>query len=449
MAVLDKFVPSAKQAKLCRDVLAPGRPLHFMVQGAQGSGKTSLAIRAWAADLATVCPPGQRHIVTYADERQGKHELGKMLREFSLETGIRTTLQAKVWYIESLLGERQTVLPISYGKGYDEAKFLNWNLASIFVDEAVNMPHHSRQNLISRLRAVPNPLAIWCYNPKDKNKFKASLYDPIADGLLAGNLYEFALVDNPGLPEGYVEMQMANYPDEADRIAMVLGKWAAREGPVYRKRFTDWSEHNPEGRVREAPVGIPPLWYIVGVDPCDVPGGGGTTAATLLACYPETLDNPMGVWQVGEYYWKQSEGYMDGLQSARAIVDDFERYSPKLWVVDQAGGDMAPDIAKMVGGEVKSSGRPALPVVESINHVKRFFNNGWLWLDPRCENTIAEGQAYHYPEDAEDKYGDLKPVKDYDHALDAMRYALWNIPTSVFSPQASLPQFTYSHGRAA
>ena len=86
-----------------------------------------------------------------------------------------------------------------------------------------------------------------------------------------------------------------------------------------------------------------------------------------------------------------------------------------------------------------TSGRPPLPVVPSINHVRRFFNNEWLWIDPGCVDLIEEGTKYHYEEGGHDKYGDIKPVKENDHGLDALRYILSQTPPlSIPKPEARI-----------
>ena len=218
-----RFVPTDKQAEFCR-VLAQSPEIHYLLQGAQGSGKTSVGIRGWASWLAAECPPAHRHICTYADDRQGKVELGGMLNDWARETGIRVRLQSNRWYIESFHGHDQVILPMPYGRALADPKFLNWNLASIFIDEAVNMPAGSRKHIISRLRAIPNPKAIWCYNPIDKNTFKGEVYDPIETGAMGGHVWVFTDTDNPSLPEGYRAMQEWNYPSLAERTRMIEGQ---------------------------------------------------------------------------------------------------------------------------------------------------------------------------------------------------------------------------------
>jgi hypothetical protein len=38
-----------------------------------------------------------------------------------------------------------------------------------------------------------------------------------------------------------------------------------------------------------------------------------------------------------------------------------------------------------------------------------------------CSNTLEELEMYAYPEEGESE----EPIKDYDHALDALRYAVY------------------------
>ena len=415
------FNPSDKQAAFCNYLGSSERGLHVLGQGAQGGGKSSCVIRGWATWLSVDCPPGQKHICTYADERQGKWELGEMLREWSEETGLKVDLKAQVWLTESLQGEWQKVLPMPYGKALADPKFLNWNLASIFVDEAVNMPQGTRKNLISRLRAIENPLAVWCYNPVDNNNFKKEVHDPVERGDMTGRIFVFKLTDNPALPPGYREMQEFNYPSGADRTRMIEGEWAANPSQVYADRFTEWTEINTKGRIRPKPEGDP-LWWAAGVDPDD---GSGTTAAILFGRWPYvTPEQPGGVWACEEWGNVQADNKMDGIEKSLEIVKQFTTdRSVASWVIDAAGGDMIPEIAKMAQGTVLTSGRPPLSVVDSIKHVQRFFNNGWLWIDPKCTETIAEGSDYRNPEDG-NKYGDVKPVKANDHYMDALRYLL-------------------------
>ena len=56
------FKPSDKQVAYCRyisdcDPHGDGNAYFVLLQGAQGSGKTSIGVRGWASWLAADCPP--------------------------------------------------------------------------------------------------------------------------------------------------------------------------------------------------------------------------------------------------------------------------------------------------------------------------------------------------------------------------------------------------------
>ena len=129
------FRPSDKQVAFCKymaecDPHGDGQAYFILLQGAQGSGKTSIGIRGWASWMAAECPPNKRHVATYALDAQGKIEIAGMMRDWADETGLRVKLQAREWQVESLHGPAHRIIPMPYGKALADAKFLNWNLAS-------------------------------------------------------------------------------------------------------------------------------------------------------------------------------------------------------------------------------------------------------------------------------------------------------------------------------
>ena len=46
-------------------------------------------------------------------------------------------------------------------------------------------------------------------------------------------------------------------------------------------------------------------------------------------------------------------------------------------------------------------------------------------MDPSCINLVAEFESYRYPDGTRTESD--KPVKDHDHALDALRYAVMHL----------------------
>ena len=45
-----------------------------------------------------------------------------------------------------------------------------------------------------------------------------------------------------------------------------------------------------------------------------------------------------------------------------------------------------------------------------------------MYISANCTHLISEFETYHYEEGTRDRNGNENPVKDNDHALDALRY---------------------------
>jgi len=73
-------------------------------------------------------------------------------------------------------------------------------------------------------------------------------------------------------------------------------------------------------------------------------------------------------------------------------------------------------------------------VRNGINVVKELFKTGRLKIHESCENLIYELETYAYPEKRQDRNEEENPIKENDHALDALRYAL-----SMHNTQRDLP----------
>lgn len=59
-----------------------------------------------------------------------------------------------------------------------------------------------------------------------------------------------------------------------------------------------------------------------------------------------------------------------------------------------------------------------------INLVRELFKSNRLFIHKSCVNLISELETYSYPDKKPDHSEDEKPIKENDHALDALRYAL-------------------------
>lgn len=63
-------------------------------------------------------------------------------------------------------------------------------------------------------------------------------------------------------------------------------------------------------------------------------------------------------------------------------------------------------------------------VRNGINVVREMLNTNRLRISKTCQNLIWELETYSYPQSKPDHNEEEKPIKENDHALDALRYAL-------------------------
>lgn len=93
---------------------------------------------------------------------------------------------------------------------------------------------------------------------------------------------------------------------------------------------------------------------------------------------------------------------------------------------------------------IKAMNDKGLPVMEvikgpgsiksGIDKIKALFKTNKLFILAKCEPLIFEIETYHYPERRDGFNASDTPVKDNDHALDALRYAIMMSDAGLSSP---------------
>ena len=69
-------------------------------------------------------------------------------------------------------------------------------------------------------------------------------------------------------------------------------------------------------------------------------------------------------------------------------------------------------------------------VLDGIRFVATLLLSGSIFIDASCENLLKEFASYIWDAKAGDR-GEDKPVKEHDHALDALRYFCYTIIRGV------------------
>lgn len=191
----------------------------------------------------------------------------------------------------------------------------------------------------------------------------------------------------------------------------IQGLWCMAEGIIYDmfdvekhvKKFASFQE-------KLLPVGR----YVS----CDY----GTQNATVFLLWNKGTD---GVWYcTREYYYS---GRDTGKQKTdREYADDLKEWLDgtkiKAVIVDPAAASFIAELRKHGYSVIKAKN----DVEDGIRVVGTKLNQEKILFSDICENTIKEFASYIWDEKAAE-HGEDKPVKQFDHAMDSLRYFVYTI----------------------
>ena len=284
-----------------------------------------------------------------------------------------------------------------------ESKIRGPTFSGAYVDELTIIPESVFRMLISRC-AMRGAKIFGTTNPD-------SPYHWLKRDFLSGNpdvkSWKFGLDDNPQLPEEDKEYLKRQYKGLWYQ-RFIEGKWVQAEGSVYD--FFDENLHV---------IDFAPSYtssYIVGVD-------YGTTnpcAFVLIGHDPNRFPN----------FWVESEYYFDSRAQQRQktdteYADDFKKFIEGRPInaiyLDPTAVSFRIELQKQ---GILNLYEAENSVLDGIRFVSKLLNNGTLKVCRSCKNVIKEFQSYVW-DDKSALTGIDKPKKVNDHALDAIRYALF------------------------
>jgi phage terminase large subunit len=207
--------------------------------------------------------------------------------------------------------------------------------------------------------------------------------------------FHFSSYDNPHIPKEEIDKAKEELPE--DRFAQeYLADFKKTQGLVY-------PEFSREQITSEEPTRISDT--IVGID-------WGYT-------------NPAGVVRIridsDRKYWIDSEYYQTG-KTTEQIVEHAKTLGGTKAYPDPAEPDRN-EIAGRLGLNVMSVSKD---IEAGIDAVRTLIKQNRIRIHPSCKNLIMELETYRYPDKKPDNNEPEKPIKENDHLLDALRYALYN-----------------------
>lgn len=207
--------------------------------------------------------------------------------------------------------------------------------------------------------------------------------------------FHFTSYDNPFIPKEEIDKAGKEIPE--DRFAQeYLADFRKTEGLVY-KEF-DRSRHVSDS-IPSTVVDI-----ILGID------FGYTNPASII---PVKID-----WD--NHYWITEEFYKTR-QTTEQIAEQAKLYKSTKVYPDPA----EPDRIKILEKSGLNCRDVSKDITAGVDRVRELFKQGRIHIHSDCKNLIHELETYRYPEKKPDANEAEKPVKENDHALDALRYALY------------------------
>lgn len=207
--------------------------------------------------------------------------------------------------------------------------------------------------------------------------------------------FHFTSYDNPYLPKE--EIDKAKEELAEDRFAQeYLADFRKTEGLVY-KEFN--REHNV---TTETPTNVTEI--IAGID------FGYTNPAAII---PIRIDGDSHYW-IGEEWYKPR-------CTTDQIAEQARLYKAHKYYPDPAEPDRI-EILRKYGLNCREVSKD---ISAGVDHVRELFKQNRIHIHPDCKNLIWELETYHYPEKKPEQNEKEVPVKENDHALDALRYALY------------------------
>jgi len=226
--------------------------------------------------------------------------------------------------------------------------------------------------------------------------------------------FHFTSYDNPTIPGLETELAKAKQELTDDRFAQeYLADFRKTEGLVY-KEF-DRTRHLFDDNTRIYDI----TETIAGVD----------FGFTNPACVLTFKHDYSGVyWLVDEYY---KSGQTDAQIAELVAAEKFNKVYPD----PESPGAIKELRNRGVNVREVIKGKDSIP--NGINKVKELLKANKLRIHKKCLNTILEFETYSYPDKLDQQNLKELPIKENDHAMDALRYCM------MMQSETHKPAFTY------
>lgn len=277
-----------------------------------------------------------------------------------------------------------------------------------YCDEMTLYPPNVLQMLISRL-SPPDSMLLASMNPEAPSHKCHELIELAEKGDPKYYSLHFVVDDNPYLDDAYKQILRQTLSGLFYR-RHYLGEWCLAEGAIFE--FLDRQVHI----VRRPPRAAE--FWLAGID-----YGASNPFACLLVGYHSGKYG-----QGGPQMWVEKEYYHDPKQAGRQKTNSEFVRDMQLFLQDYPVRSIYVDpSAESFQLEMKREGFHVIDaendVYNGIMQMTNLVKEGTLVICDQCTNLIREMESYSWDPKASAR-GDDEPIKQNDHAVDAMRYVV-------------------------
>lgn len=281
-------------------------------------------------------------------------------------------------------------------------------LAGVFFDEVALMPESFVNQATGRCSVDGSKFWFNCNPDGPYHWFKTDWIDKRKEKKL---LYlHFTMDDNLSLSEKIKARYRSMYTGVFFK-RYILGLWAMAEGIIY-------DMFDEEVHVKN----IMEFFQILISNNRYVSVDYGTQNATVFLLWNKGIDSKW--YCIREYYYSGREKGKQKTDSEYA--DDLEKWLEgtkiKAIIVDPSAASFIAELRKRGYKVIKAKN----DVEDGIRVVGTKLNQNKIIFADCCINTIKEFASYIWDAKAAEK-GEDKPIKDHDHAMDAVRYFVYTI----------------------
>ena len=278
-------------------------------------------------------------------------------------------------------------------------------LAGVLFDEVALMPESFVNQATGRCSVSGSKFWFNCNPDGPYHWFKTNWIDRAEE---KGLLYlHFTMNDNLSLTER-IKKRYASLYSGVFFQRYILGLWVVAEGIIYDMFSTD--RHTADNAECAAPV----KYYVS----CDY----GTQNATVFLLW-QSMGG--GKWFCAdEYYYSGRDETAQ--KTDNEYADDLEKFISgkpiEAVIIDPSAASFIALLRKR-GHRITNARND---VLDGIRFVGTQLNLGNILFSTKCKNTIQEFGSYIWDTKACER-GEDKPIKQHDHAMDAVRYFCYTI----------------------